>query len=223
MIVALLVIAQMSFLAVPRLVGANRTAQEQEPTFQERYPRYRIHVGDVLNLHFPLTPEFNQTVTVQPDGYINLQGLADVRVGDKTTPEVVEMIRTAYNRILRDPIVTVELKEFEKPYFVVGGDVAKPGKYDFQGDITVMQAITIAGGFGQKSKKSEVLVFRRVSDQWAEVKKVDVKRMLQRLDLNEDLHLRPGDMVLIPQSKLPDFTRFIPIPSLGMYFNPLPH
>jgi polysaccharide export outer membrane protein len=195
-------------------------ATSQDPAFQDRYPRYRIRTGDVMELAFPFTPEFNQTVTVQPDGYINLRGAGDLRVLDHTTPEVVELVRAAYNKVLRDPPITIELKEFEKPYFVVGGEVIHPGKYDLRGDTTVIQAVTIAGGFNDRAKSSEVLLFRRISNDYVEVKKVDLKSMLRAKDLKEDLHLRPGDMVLVPKTKLSAFSRFIPVASLGMYFNP---
>jgi len=194
----------------------------REPAFQERYPRYKLRPADVLELNFPYTPEFNQAVTVQPDGYINLRGLGDFRVQDKTVPEVKAMAHNAYAKILKDPVITVELKEFEKPYFVVGGEVQRPGKFDLRGDTTVMQAITVAGGFSDKSKTSEVLLFRRVSDDFAEVKRVDLRRMLRGRDLSEDLHLLPGDMILVPKSTMAKLSRFIPIPTMGMYFNPIP-
>ena len=191
------------------------------PTFQERYPRYRLRPGDVLELNFLFSPEFNQSVVIQPDGYVNLRGVPDLRVQDKTVPDVVEMLQAAYSKILRDPAITVELKEFEKPYFIVGGEVTKPGKYDLRGDTTVLEAITIAGGVSDKSKTSQVLLFRRVSDDWVEVKQVDMRRMLRERDLSEDLHLRPGDMVLVPKSLFSKLSRFIPVPTLGAYFNPL--
>src|SRR5438067_8688661 len=95
----------------------------QEPTFQQRHPRYQIHVGDVIAFNFSFTPDFNQTVTVQPDGFITLRAVGDIQIEDKTTPEVVEAVRAAYGKVLHDPVITVELKDFEKPYFVVGGEV----------------------------------------------------------------------------------------------------
>ena len=208
--------------AAPLVGRSNIWAQSNhEPTFQERYPRYRLRPGDVLELNFLFSPEFNQSVIIQPDGYVNLRGVADLRVQDKTVPDVVELLQAAYSKILRDPAITVELKEFEKPYFVVGGEVTKPGKYDLRGDTTVLEAITIAGGVSDKSRTSQVLLFRRVSNDWVEVKEVDMRRMLRERDLSEDLHLRPGDMVLVPKSTFSKLARFIPVPSLGMYFNPL--
>src|SRR5262245_7457553 len=90
--------------------------EDRSPAFQERYPRYRIRAGDVMELNFSFTPEFNQTLTVQPDGYVNLRSVGDIRVQDRTVPEVMDAVRKAYVGILRDPVVTVELKDFEKPY-----------------------------------------------------------------------------------------------------------
>src|SRR5687767_1945543 len=71
------------------LIPAASLIGNQAPVLQskeDRYPRYRLRSGDVLDLNFPFTPEFNQTVSVQPDGYINLRGVGDIRVQDKTTP-----------------------------------------------------------------------------------------------------------------------------------------
>jgi protein involved in polysaccharide export with SLBB domain len=50
------------------------------PEFQQRYPRYKIEAGDQFDVAFDLAPEFNQTVTVQPDGYVTLRGVGDVHV-----------------------------------------------------------------------------------------------------------------------------------------------
>jgi polysaccharide biosynthesis/export protein len=200
--------------------SSQATSGSQTPTFQERYPRYRLRAGDVLDLNFTFTPEFNQSVRVQPDGYVNLKGVGDIRVQDRTTPEVLDAVRAAYSSILRDPTVTVELKEFEKPYFIVDGQVAKPGRFDLTGDTTVSQAVAIAGGFNDRAKNSEILVFRRVSDQWVEVQKVNLKQMVSRGDLSEDLHLHPGDMILVPRTTMSKLSRFIPVPTLGAYINP---
>lgn len=197
-----------------------RTESGQAPTFQQRFPRYRLRSGDVVDLNFPFTPEFNQTITLQPDGYVNLRGLGDLYIQDKTVPEVVGAVRDAYGKILRDPVVTVELKDFEKPYFIVGGEVTRPGKYDLRGDTTIIQAVAIAGDFKAQSKSSQVLLFRRVSDDWVEVRQVDIKHVIRSRNLTEDPHLRPGDMVFVPKNAWSKLDRFIPVPSLGVFFNP---
>lgn len=191
------------------------------PALQRRDPRYTVRKGDVLDLNFPFTPEFNQTVTVQPDGYITLRGAGDLRVEGQTTPQLVEQVRTAYGGSLHDPVVTVDVKDFEKPYFIVSGEVEHPGKFDLRGDTTVTQAVAIAGGFTSSAKHSQVLLFRPVSDEWVEVKKINVKKMLRSADLSEDVHLRPGDMLFAPKNSLSKIAPFIPRPGLGLWLNPL--
>lgn len=188
---------------------------ESTPTLQRRDPRYRVGNGDVLVLNFTFTPEFNQTVTVQPDGFVTLQGVGDLHVEGKTVPEIRAGLADAYGKILRNPEISVTLKDFQTPYFLALGQVAKPGKYDLRGDTTLAQAVAEAGGFTSQAKHSQVLLFRRVSDNWVSVQKVDLKHMLGSGNLSEDLHLRPGDMVYIPQNTLSKIKPFVPVPSLS--------
>ncbi len=188
--------------------------------FQERNPRYGLRKGDSFDVDFAFSPEFNQTVVVQPDGYITLRGAGSMRVEGQTIPELTETIKKAYANILHNPVVTVALKDFEKPYFVAAGQVGKPGKYDLRSDLTLVEAVAIAGGFTANSKHSLVVLFRRVSDQLVEARLFNVKQMLQSNDLSEDAHLRPGDMIYVPQNTISKIQRFIPAPSTGMYLSP---
>ncbi len=187
------------------------------PQFQKRSPRYRIEAGDVFDLSFELSPEFNQTVSVQPDGFVTLRGVGDIKVAGQTVPELTETLRQAYGRILNSPLISVVLKEFEKPYFVADGQIGKPGKYEMHGNTTLTQAIAIAGGFQSSAKHSQVVLFRRVDDQWTEAKLVDVKKMQKNRDLREDPVLHAGDMLFVPKNTMSKIDRFIPNLSLGSY------
>jgi protein involved in polysaccharide export with SLBB domain len=192
------------------------------PSFQSRRPRYRLAPEDVLDVNFPFSPEFNQTVTIQPDGYITLRDLGDFYAQGKTSTELAEGLREAYGKTLHDPVVTVDLKNFQRPYFIAGGEVGHPGKFDLREDTTVAQAVAIAGGFTDRSKHSQVLLFRRVSDNNVEVKKLNLKKMLYSANLQEDVYLRPGDMLYVPTNKITKIARFLPKEALGLYFRPLP-
>ena len=180
------------------------------PLLERRNPRYRIEIGDVIGLDFPFTPEYDENVTVQPDGYISLITLGDMHVEGMTLPEMTKVLRQAYSKILHDPIVTVALSNFEQPYFIVGGEVGKPGKYDLHGDTTLIQAVEIAGGFTYTSKHSHVLLFRRVSDDWVSARVINVKKMLSAGNLAEDMHIEPGDMVFIPKNRLSKVQPYLP-------------
>jgi protein involved in polysaccharide export with SLBB domain len=197
--------------------------QEPAPVLEHRNSRYQLHSADVLQLDFPFTPEFNQTVTVQPDGYISLRGAGSIQVEGKTLPQITELVRSAYSKVLHDPEISVELKDFEKPYFIVGGQVGHPGKFDLRSDTTAAEAVAIAGGFKDSAKHSQVLLFHRVPDGWIQVKKINLKKMLKKGDLDEDVYLQPGDFLYVPQNTFSKIARFIPTSSMGLYASPMLH
>jgi polysaccharide biosynthesis/export protein len=128
-------------------------------------------------------------------------------------------VRKAYQGYLHDPQVTVSLKDFERPYFIVGGEVGKPGKYELRSDTTVTEGVQIAGGFTQQSKHSQVVLFRRVNEDLMETRLLNLKKMLKQRSLKEDAHLRPGDLIFVPQNQISKMARFLSKPSVSMYMN----
>lgn len=179
------------------------------PELEQRNPRYVIQRQDELLLSFPLSPEMNQTVTVQPDGYINLQNGRSVHAQGLSVPELSDSIKTAYAGTLHNPIVNVDLKDFQKPFFTVSGQVGKPGQYELRADITVAEAIAVAGGLAPTAK-SQIFLFHRTSDQWFEVKKVNLKDVMHGKNLNEDAILKPGDMIFVPETFITSFRKYVP-------------
>lgn len=205
-------------------VGAGKSGDEHgPPLLQHRNNRYQLHSADVLELSFPFTPEFHQTVTIQPDGFITLRGVEDIHVEGLTLPEVSNLLRVAYGRILHDPVINIELKDFEKPFFIVGGEVGHPGKFDLRGETTVAQAVAIAGGLKDSAKHSEILLFHRVPDGWVQVKKVNLKKMLKEANLEEDAYLQPSDFLFVPKNGISKVERFLPTSSVGVYATPVYH
>ncbi|MBZ5599012.1 MAG: polysaccharide biosynthesis/export family protein [Acidobacteriia bacterium] len=186
----------------------------------ERRPLYRLRKSDVLEVSFTFAPEFNQTVTVQPDGFIALKGLDELYAEGATLAEVRATIAAAYAATLHDPEITVVLKDFDKPYFIAGGEVTRPGKYELRGDTTVTEAVAIAGGLNGQAKHSQVVVFRRVTNELVETHVLNLKRMLNSRNVAEDIHLRPGDLVYVPQNTISKIRRYLPSPNLSMYWNP---
>ncbi len=204
------------------LSGAGNASEHADsaPQFATRSPRYRLQLSDELEITFRFTPEFNQKVTVQPDGFISLQDVGDLYVGGLTLEELTQAIASRYAGILREPVVTVKLTSFAKPFFIVGGEVAKPGKYELQGPLTLSDAVAVAGGFTVGAKTTEVLLFRRFSDELVEVKRVNVK-VAQSGAAREDVRLRPGDSIFVPRSRVGKLERFMAVSRLGLYF-PVP-
>jgi len=185
----------------------------------ERRPLYRLQRSDVIEVDFTYSPEFNQSVSVQPDGFIALKGVKTLYAEGTTVPDLGQQIAQAYASILHDPEVTVVLKDFDKPSFIAAGEVARPGKYELRAEITVSEAVAIAGGFTPRAKHSQVILFRRVSDDVVESRVLDVKSLLKSRNLAEDVYLRPGDMLFVPQNVASKIKQYMPASGLGLYVN----
>lgn len=200
--------------------STSATPAGDRPALASRYPRYRINRSDVLNLSFPLSPEFNQTVTVQPDGYITLQGAGSICILGMTVPETGDAIKRAYAKILHDPIIDVDLKDFQKAYFIVTGQVTKPGQYDLRYDLTAAEAIAVAGGF-LPTAKTRVYLYHRSADGWVQARELKLKDFLHGKNIQEDVQIHPGDMIFVPEKTITKVRKYIPY-GVGVPLSPSP-
>ncbi len=183
--------------------------------------RYVLHPGDVLDIQYRYTPEFNQTVTVQPDGFVSLEIGGDVKVSGRNLEEVRNLILAKVRTRLASPELIVVLKEFQKPYVVVAGEVVTPGKLEMREQLTALQAVLLAGGFKDSAKSSQILVFRKLNASTAEVRSLNFKTLKRTGDLENDLTLQAGDMILVPRNRLSKIERYVRIASLATFLNPL--
>jgi polysaccharide export outer membrane protein len=236
-VVVLLVACLMESVSVVAAVGAQQPETTGEPAAataksgiadgamspaltEARRPLYRLCKSDVLDIGFTFSPEFNQTVAVQPDGYIPLRGADQIYAEGMTVPDLGAVIRLAYTGMLHDPEVSVTLRDFDKPFFIAGGEVGRPGKYELRSDTTVTEAVAMAGGFSSRAKHSQVVLFRRISDEVVESHLLNIKAMLNSRQLQEDMHLRSGDLVFVPQNLISKIRQFMPASNLSLYSTP---
>jgi len=190
---------------------------KQTPGFTPREQRYRIQPNDVVEIQFRYTPEYNFAGTVQPDGFIAIQVVGGVKIAGLTLEEASAAIAKQAGTRLRDPEVTVLLKDFVKPHFVVAGEVARPGTYELRGEVTTVQAIAMSGGFKESSKRSQVILLRRVNPDYAEVKLLDLKQLMSPGKIREDILIRPDDMLVVPQNRVSRVEPYARIGSMGLY------
>lgn len=209
--------------AAPAPSGARSSAagnSSADARLQQRNPRYQLRKSDSFDVDFAFSPELNQTLAVQPDGYVTLKEVGSVYVEGQTVPELTQTLKTAYASILHDPVIAISLRDFEKPYFIASGQVTKPGKYDLRGPLTVTEAVAIAGGFNDNAKHSQVVLFHPTPDGVFETKLLNVKQLLASRNLSEDIYVQPGDMLYVPQSMISKIRKFIPNSSMGAFYNP---
>jgi polysaccharide biosynthesis/export protein len=203
-------------------VMAGSVAFGQTGGFAERDGRYRLQPNDSIELHYRYTPEFDQTVTVQPDGFVALQVVGDLKLQGLTLEEAKAAILEHASLRLQNPEITLVLKDFEKPYFVVGGEVKNPGRYDIRGRVTAVEAIAIAGGFTSASAlHSQVILFRRVGEDLAKTELLNLKFAMSQSSNEPLATLRSGDVLIVPQNRISKIERIVKWGSWGIWVNPL--
>jgi polysaccharide export outer membrane protein len=156
---------------------------------------------------------------VQPDGYINLNGASSVHVEGLTVPETIDALKNAYAKTLKDPIIMVDLKDFQKPFFTVSGQVGKPGQYELRTKTTVLEALAVAGGLAATST-THIYLFRKGGSDSFNVQKLDLKPLLNGRNIAENPQIGPGDMLIIPESNLTKFKKVVPYSFGATYLTP---
>lgn len=178
-------------------------------------PFYTLQPSDVVSVKYRYTPEYDATVSVRPDGFITLPIVGDVKVSGMPVADAQRAVRTAAERRLRDPELTFELKDFQRPRFVVGGEVDKPGQFELRGRVTVLEALAMAGGLKSSAKHSKVVLFRRFDESHAVTRVIDAKALAKADRREPDPFLRPGDFLFVPQNRISKFERLVPLASIG--------
>lgn len=172
-------------------------------------PRYTLHIGDVVDLNYRLTPEYNQTVTIQPDGYASLEIAGDVHLEGLTLEQAHDLIVQKVSVRLNQPELNLILSNFQRPYVLVGGEVLQPGRIELRENLTAMQAVVMAGGFKLSAKDTRIIVFRHINEDMGEIHELNLHNIDKTAKLERDMVLQPGDMILVPANKLEHFARFM--------------
>ena len=184
-------------------------------------PRYVLRPGDTLQLQYRLTPDLDQKVTVQPDGYVDLNVAGEVMLAGLTVTQAHDLIIEKESEHLNRPELNLILVDFTRPYVVVAGEVAKPGQIEMRDNMTALSAILMAGGFTQMAKSGQVIVFRKVNDTIDEVKVLKLTSIHSTAQLEQDLALQPGDMILVPHDRISRLQHYMQAANLGLFVNPL--
>jgi polysaccharide export outer membrane protein len=188
---------------------------------QDAPDRYKLHAGDVVEIVYRFTPQFNQTVTLAPDGHAGLTIAGDLALGGLTLEEATKRILEAVSSTLNAPELTVVLKEFQKPFVVVSGEVQAPGKIEMRKEITAIQALMLAGGLKSSAKASHVMLYRHLDRSDRSVVLLNLSSLKASKDLNRDIQLQPDDILFVTTDSLQKIDRFMHAFNLGLYFDPL--
>jgi polysaccharide export outer membrane protein len=156
--------------------------------------------GDVFEVRVFRELDLSGLFQVAPDGTIDFPLLGSIRVAGMTSSQVAETLRDGLSAgYLREPYVTVTVKEFLSKRVYVLGQVEKPGTFRYEDGMSVIQVITLAGGPTKAARPNSTVVTR--VEQGREVRTVvPVKDISEGKARN--FQMRPGDIVFVPESYL---------------------
>ena len=189
----------------------------QQTALAERDAHYRLQTEDKVDVQYRLTPEFNATVGIQTDGYASLPLVGEIKLAGLTLAEAAAAIRLKANERLNEPEVTVLLREYVKPFFVIAGEVARPGRVEIRGPISLVEAIALSGGFKDSARRTQVVLLRKSSPDVAEVRVFDLRKLMSASSIREDVPVRPGDMLVVPRNAISKIEPYIRIAEISFY------
>ena len=206
-----------SLLAVVLLFTFGLQAADVPSGFRDR--RYRLQATDRLDLAYRYTPEYNESLTIQPDGFVSIKLIGDVKLEGLTLDEARTAILGDLNTRLNDPEITLTLQEFVRPTYTVAGQVGSPGRYEIHGQVNAIEAIAIAGGFKDSAKHSQVILFRRVNAEMAQTHILDLKKMMNpsHPHIEEAVEIEPGDLLVVPKNQISKIADYVHWVSVGSY------
>jgi polysaccharide export outer membrane protein len=158
---------------------------------------YRIGVGDLLNIQVWKEVDLTQKVPVRPDGKISFPLLDDIQAAGLTPLELKAALVEKLKQFLSDPRVTVLVEEVNSYKVYVMGEVVTQGALVLKNKTTLLQAISMAGGFTQYAKRNEITVLRRTVKRDERIV-VNYEKILSGKSPEQNLTLEPGDTVVVP-------------------------
>jgi polysaccharide export outer membrane protein len=163
-------------------------------------PDYLIGAGDVLIITFWMEPEMStDSAIVRPDGMITLPLINDVpAMGLKPEQLRDRLAELSKKTLLEDPRVTVTVRAINSRKVYIVGGIQKAGAYDLLAPLTVLQLITIAGGTREFVSGKDIQIIREEGGKKRAIK-FNLKEVQEGKNLDQDIPLKPGDTITIPE------------------------
>lgn len=165
-----------------------------------------LGTGDTVDIEVYRHEDLKKSLRIDENGKINFPLVGDVEVAGLNAFQLRSKLQEALSKYVVDPQVIVSVKGMHGQKVYVLGEVAKPGVFDLDTPMSVLEAISNAGGFTLDAKNETVVVVRgRTKPQLV---KLDLESALKRGDISQDIQLKGGDIVFVPPTFIADASRF---------------
>lgn len=163
--------------------------------------QYKIGAGDTLNIVVWRNPELSMTVPVRPDGKIAAPLVEDLPALGKDATSLARDIEKALSKVIRDPVVTVVVTNFVGPYseqIRVVGEAARPQVLAYKQKMTLLDVMIAVGGVTEFADGNGASIMRTLEGN--KRYSVRIKDLIKRGDVTANVEMKPGDVLIIPQS-----------------------
>jgi polysaccharide export outer membrane protein len=166
-------------------------------------PQYRYLIGplDSVNIIVWRNPELSVTVPVRPDGRISTPLVEDLPALDRSPSDLARDIEKALSKYIRDPIVTVLVSNFQGPFseqIRVIGEAARPQAVPYRQNMTLLDAMIQVGGLTDFADGNGAVLVRGTEK--GKQYSIRLKDLIKRGDISANVDVKPGDVIIIPQS-----------------------
>ncbi|PYU28462.1 MAG: sugar transporter [Acidobacteria bacterium] len=160
-------------------------------------PNYVIGSEDVLDVSVWKEPDLSRTVPVRPDGKISLPLLNDVQAAGLTPLQLAAAITTSLNKFVTNPQVTVIISQINSQRFYLLGEVTRPGAYSLIPGMTVLQALSNAGGFTPYANSKKIYLLREENGKQQKLS-FNYKDVIAGKRTEQNIVLKTGDTIIVP-------------------------
>ncbi len=168
-------------------------------------PDYIIGPEDILEITVWKNADLSKQVQVRPDGRISLPLLGDISAVAKTPVQLTDEISAGLRVYMENPTVSIMIKEVNSYQIYVLGEVNKPGKYPLKSKTTLLQGITVAGGFTAMAARNKIVIFRFSKDGGHEgltKLRASYDDIVVRDGSSQNMELKPGDQIVVPSETM---------------------
>jgi polysaccharide export outer membrane protein len=189
-------------LALALMLAGCGTSYPPLPQSQTADPPYLVGPGDTLNVVVWRSPELSTSVPVKPDGKITTPLVEDLQASGKTTTQIAREIEKALTKYIQSPVVTVMVTNFAGPYSQqvrVIGEVAKPQALAYRQKMSLLDVMIAVGGLTDFAAGNRASILRSEGGKSQQFG-VRLNDLMRGGDLSANVEMRPGDVLVIPQS-----------------------
>ena len=163
--------------------------------------RYKIGPLDTLNVVVWRNPELSGPVTVRPDGYVSTPLVEDLQAAGKSPSELAREVERTLGKLIRDPVVSVVVTGFQGVYsdqIRIVGEAARPQAISYRNQMTILDVMIQVGGMTDFADGNGAVLVR--GSEGGKQYSIRLRDLLKRGDISANVDMRPGDIIIVPQS-----------------------